>query len=507
LVHREKSASLQVLKLAVFFVSNNVLGRKFEEANVQKFLERFRSRRFLECLLSIEGPTTQALSENLFRLAISAEDVVMAKTLMKLGINPNLQVLKDRAGKKVTPVQRACQLGNAELLSKLIAAGADVNQTLDEEPPILLAAGSKEDPADLLQQLVKSGADVNVQSKHSLTPLCVAASFVHEAAVRFLITSGADVNFCNPNGYTALMRVLASRGRQDMVFAIVHHLLRAGAHVKGVQTRDSDGRISTPLELSISCGIEVVQILLHHGAEATSHALLAAASAQRDDICQLLVGKGAPITRKVIEAAAQQKTEVGFTDFLIQRFGVNSGNASVLFTAAVSAGNDRLIGILEPRGATLENSSNTAEAVGAVIKRGDRRLSQMLFEPMSRHRALAIAHLSKRALTESIRQESHELTNLLLDAGAPLNRETLLAAIRKQDGDLTRRLLHSGSYPNRRAYAGGHDADLRSTITVLPAAVEWGNRDIIDELLSAGAVINAPGPDSLEQKHRSCCRG
>ena len=124
-----QSSVLNFLNLTMFLVSNNFLGATADVSKkVYKWVKRRSNAGLLEYLLSISGPTAEALAENLFRLAINDDDVLTIKKILKLGIDPNEQIYRTQHGLNLTPLQRACEMGSLELVRVLVEAGADVNK-------------------------------------------------------------------------------------------------------------------------------------------------------------------------------------------------------------------------------------------------------------------------------------------------------------------------------------------------------------------------------------------
>jgi ankyrin repeat protein len=140
---------------------------------------------------------------------------------------------RDRNGD--SPLNMAAAKGRADLVDLLLGAGADVNlANLSGVTPLmaasfagsgeivrkLLAAGARPAPVDrvkknaavyaaangcteCLEALVKAGTNVNARLDNELTLLMWAAGYGQEAAVRLLLSQGADRTLKDNRGKTA----------------------------------------------------------------------------------------------------------------------------------------------------------------------------------------------------------------------------------------------------------------------------------------------------------------
>jgi len=167
----------------------------------------------------------------------------------------------------ITPLKRACDLGNHRVVAALLESGARrVGATIDTDerafhddaalPELHLAARSGDpqvvrmllhDGANLaeidrtrrtplywaanfgrdevIQVLLSAGANPNAQCDRGLSPLRVAAFDGHAGCVTLLLAAGAEVDAATPGGVTALhLAALWQRSR------VVPLLLHAGAN-------------------------------------------------------------------------------------------------------------------------------------------------------------------------------------------------------------------------------------------------------------------------------------
>jgi ankyrin repeat protein len=125
---------------------------------------------------------------------------------------------------------RAHESGDEKKFLQLLASGADPNETNNEGTTILAFVASFSTVYTLLQPLLKAGADPNCGEL--FRPLSFAASHGAEP-VRMLLKAGANVNWANPDGRTALISAAAAGDEET-----IRLLLDAGANPNA---EDKDG--------------------------------------------------------------------------------------------------------------------------------------------------------------------------------------------------------------------------------------------------------------------------
>jgi len=194
----------------------------------------------------LKGPSADSVLENIFKLAIEAEDLPMVKDLIKAGADVNVNnCTLGYWAIPWTPLQFACLKGNALLAQELITAGSDVDTPQSEwkfstillaiygyerfirrkswQRPLVPKPVDNESLIHLVQVLLDGGASVNavklgmnhtlklgdpmyeiIASQHS--PLTLASKFRYDELVHFLIMKGADVRF-RMNGESSALRL------------------------------------------------------------------------------------------------------------------------------------------------------------------------------------------------------------------------------------------------------------------------------------------------------------
>jgi len=158
-----------------------------------------------------------------------------------------------------TPLMAAAAHGHGAVFKALLGAGAAVGRQCDTGCTALtLAAG--EGHEEVVRALIDAGAPVDLPSTvEQATPLLSAAFFGHASIARELLRSGADVNWADAKGFTALAKA-AARGHVE----VCRLLLAAGADV---DRRDFLSG-STPLILAAERGhLGAVEALIEAGAD------------------------------------------------------------------------------------------------------------------------------------------------------------------------------------------------------------------------------------------------
>ncbi|CAF1411584.1 unnamed protein product, partial [Rotaria sordida] len=202
-------------------------------------------------------------------MATLKDRVDVVKFLIQKGAHVNVQ---NRYG--VSPLLLCAESGNYELVQALVQAGADVNITpqgelaeenfLAGQTPLFGAA--KKGHVEICEYLIQNGADVNAVTMTGATPLYTATEEGHLDVVRLLNRHGADVNR-SPKGQVA--RDLHIENQTPLLIAcmrnheaIIRHLIESGANVNVTSERGS----SPFLAICQHNNVELARLLIQHGA-------------------------------------------------------------------------------------------------------------------------------------------------------------------------------------------------------------------------------------------------
>ncbi|XP_055741266.1 ankyrin repeat and SOCS box protein 2-like [Salvelinus fontinalis] len=215
-------------------------------------------------------------------LAVYREKVACVEMLLEKGADPDL-ANKDRE----TPLYKACESGNAEIVVMLLNHGAVVNKHCIQGCTALQEAVSRNN-VEICEILVQAGAKLSPTNMYGIAPLFTAAQSGHEETLRFLIKHGADINSEASDGATALYEA-AKNGHEDIVELLLSQDADANkAGNKGLlplhiaAQRGADGIVSllikvtskyrvnrsgvSPLHLAAECNRDaVVEVLIEAG--------------------------------------------------------------------------------------------------------------------------------------------------------------------------------------------------------------------------------------------------
>jgi len=239
---------------------------------------------------------------------------------------------------------------------------------------------------------------------------------------------------------------------------------------------------------------DLIQLQLDYRASNTEPLLLQALL--KDDLALVshLLCSGERVTNQVIQTAAETGKWKIFE--VLQDFAeddIKENSQGELLIAAIRPGKKDLIHTLFACGIKILCPNHLNKAILAAVEVGDISALRLLLNDDPTYRASALGHL-RNSLHYAIARGQNEITEILLTAGETPNalcdradEMPLLRAIRKKDVDLSKRLLAAGAAVDMT----GTRRD-EFTSSLLPEAVAWGHREIILDIIRAGADINAP---------------
>jgi rhodanese-related sulfurtransferase len=111
--------------------------------------------------------------------------------------------IEARGANDVTPLMKASQNGQSDIVRELIAAGANLEaRNADGNTALWLACFANS--LDLIAQLIAAGIDIDNRNDNGATVLMYAASAGKSDVVAALLDNGADTAPETPDGFTAL---------------------------------------------------------------------------------------------------------------------------------------------------------------------------------------------------------------------------------------------------------------------------------------------------------------
>ena len=192
-----------------------------------------------------------------------------------------------------TPLKYAVLTARPKVVEQLLAAGADVRHTFRDGETALHLAASRSNPT-IIEMLLKARASLDATDRDGSTPLDDAVLHDQISAVTCLLSHGADINRTRPADGRGALHEASVKGFSDLVPT----LLKAGA--SPIQ-KDRFGQ--TPLDLALAYkNANVISELLKSanltGSQpAAEQAMETAALKGQTDIVQILIKSGFDVNR------------------------------------------------------------------------------------------------------------------------------------------------------------------------------------------------------------------
>lgn len=161
-------------------------------------------------------------------------------------------------------------------VERLVAAGADINYT-DFYNNCAIFTAAWEENIEALELYYRLGAELELNDNN---PLGNAAYNGKAESVKWLLSKGANANFCFSTGENVLHYTLSKTSEMEARTEIVKALIAAGTDVhqttvKGIETlcfmRDAWLKAETPLHRAAAyASAEIVKALIDAGADITA---------------------------------------------------------------------------------------------------------------------------------------------------------------------------------------------------------------------------------------------
>ncbi|KAK2599135.1 hypothetical protein QQS21_005396 [Conoideocrella luteorostrata] len=360
---------------------------------------------------------------------------------------------------------------------------------------VWLLYSTKEGHEAMVKLLLESGADVKAKNENNWTPLSLAAVEGHKAIVKLLLEKGAEANGEYNGGMP--LSLAAAEGHK----AIVKLLLEKGAEANG----EYNGR--TPLSFAAEEGHEaVVKLLLESGAKVEPKGkydrtpLMSAAKEGHEEVIKLLLKRGANVrayggyySQTPLSFAAREGHEAAVKLLLGGGADVEvytGYKSQTPLSLAAEEGHEAVVKLLLENSANVEaESEDNWTPLMFAVRKGYEAVTKLLLES-----GADVEAKSKDNSTPliSAAKEGHEaVIKLLLSSGADVeayggsNSQTpLLFAAGRGHEAVVKLLLESGAKVEPK---GKYDR------TPLMSAAKEGHEEVIKLLLKRGANVRAYG--------------
>lgn len=380
--------------------------------------------------------TDPTLRDKFLLEAAKSHRLTAVKYLLQAGTNPN-GVGKEYSGK--TPLQLAILAEDVAIVRELIKAGANVNEALSDDPPIVLAI--KKNNTTIVKILTDAHADINNRGQ-------VGSSIPLEEAIEKgninMVNTLLNTNIAKENLEKALetavkkgsFDIFSAILKKDMIPANFEHLFELAVEGKNLNIVDALLKINShPKNFD-----KLFERLIYDN---------------RVDMAALFLAKGAKPS--LVWSDILKDGKVPFIElFLKNRVNVNEELDNGEYPLHVAVENDKLevVKLLLAAGARFDAKGNGfVSCFEEAVNRGNMAISKLLLE--------------KGANINEINAEGEQ----------PLH-----IAVSNTDGaEMVKWLLMMKANVNGRDKYGA---------TPLHNAVRTGNREIVSILLKASANIN-----------------
>jgi len=411
----------------------------------------------------------------------------------------------------------AVALGHKETAELLLAKGADPNPATEVDSTPLYAA-AEHGHLEIMKMLVDKGASVSAGKDRGWTPLHQAVSRGRVEIVAWLIEHGSPLDVKTQSGQSllhvaaqysaAMVKLLAAKGanvdqgdrdgRGPLHYSIFSKKVETAAALlaAGADPNAKDKTGSTPLHAALG-NTAMVELLLDNGAKV--NALITPGRSALDvawepDVVKLLAKRGAAKTQPLHEAC--QRGDLAEATRLLEEYPafVNSRtqyDPRTLLHKAAASGNKPIAELLISKGANVDGQDgNKWTPLHAAAEKGKAEVAALL---IAKGATVDARNNSKKTpLHLATRYGTAELVQLLLKNGAEVNakesygRTPLHDAVRKNLKTSARHLIDAGA-----------DLAAKSEVhwkgwTPLHFGVWYGDREMIELLLSAGARVDEP---------------
>lgn len=429
----------------------------------------------------------KALAENLFRAAIEAKDKSALKSFLRFPSIDINSIICIHNGQKYTPIERAASLQDLGIVQLLLGAKADVRKTYDLEPDRGILGkllGSIHPDGEISSDVVKIGKILlQAGAKVHLDLVRTALQAHNLPGLAFgLVYSVSDVDHSDliRGGLLSLLPIHLDDWQAEQA---TKNIIMACERTKCRKCLDDyKEEIDWALIQGAKRGhLGLVQLLLKYS-ETPHRALSGAIRSGRSEVIDAILTLK-PDLNALPHSIDDQNWKQWNKHSMFEYDPITTSHAE-----AIEAKNDRLVLMMEDKGALrlLSEGGRFEPAINAASKNGDmeyvRKLLRCCSSPNPRH----MSH----AVVSAIQEDHEEIFRALLAAGADVNfygddkylPDALYTAMLRRNSGMVSAILDA-DVNSKSIMQSYHYEDEEES--VLGEAVKWGDRAIIQALLSA----------------------
>ena len=399
-----------------------------------------------------------------------------------------------------TAIMLAAQNGHKEICELLIGRGAQIDAA-DEYGWSAIMMAAENGHKEICKLLLSRGAQVDTRDENGWTTIMLAAQNGHKEICELLIEKGAEVNIADNNGYTTL--IMAAQNGHKEVCKLLIDRSQDNALIFAAENGHKE-----VCKLLLSRGTQIDA----KNKEGWT-ALMRAAYVGQKEICKLLLDRGAQIGLKTNRWTAYYKHKKRQELFSTKVYAESEGNeldknewTALMFAA--DNGHEEVCELLLSRGAEIDAKNGEGwTALMFAVERGHEEVCKLLLSKGAE--VDAKNDNGARALILGAFNNHKEICKLLLDTKARANAQdnngitALILAAKNGYKEVCELLLDKGAIVNIADNDG---------MRALILAAEDGHRELCELLLERGAEVNAADNDgstalmiAAQNGHKEIC--
>jgi len=407
--------------------------------------------------------------------AAAQKNAVYTQILLKHGAIPHV---KDKEG--ITPLDKARIAKNTAVVALLEKAGA--KRDLKSEWELTLKADWREEELPSLKALIKDGADINFKNKDGRTALMFMAEHARTVQIGNLLKLGADATLTDNHGKSALHYAALASGNsfygkdqfpKDRADIIVPVLYKAGLNLS---LKDKDG--NTAADYALKRNHVYIPLAVYKTAPD-----------------KFIIKEEKPVRELFLYIAAAGSMEDA-AYMLKQGIGVNEGDSkgNTAYLMAADRGREDIADFLEKQGADVKLTNNKGlNALMCFAGRGNLHKVKFLKEKgIGVNTAdcdgfTALMAASKAMYMDPNKYDDYGDFEAKHMKGRNNDTDKIFDAIRKHEEqiylDVIKYLIQSGADVNAKDKYG-------QTALIYAVGNDWGVLEIVKYLAEHGADIN-----------------